>query len=329
MYCQLETIPEDLLKVEGLKKLNLSSNLFALEDLSRLAKLKTLEVLRVNRLHAEKHVLPDYIQELKSLKELYCTNCNLSHIPFWLPILRNLKVLDISSNPIDTIPKTLVKCTRLETLIMAYGKGYLGFLPEDEKGRFGIKKLDLRQTPLVNTRSILKAICTYKKLEELNLHSANVYSDMLGDIGALSKLKTLDLLGTNLDEFPLALTTLEHLEFLDLRQTAIEELPKEIAKLKKLKSLAIGGNSTYRRNVLFIPNSFQELEALESLRIENVNWMALPDFIGDLPSLEALYLRNVCKEVKTDYEYELFPVADLSQCIHGLKKNENVRVILL
>ena len=60
--------------------------------------------------------LPLFIQQLKGLKRLIVTRCQLKSIPAWVGQLSNLETLDLSNNPLETLPNSLMQLHKLQEL---------------------------------------------------------------------------------------------------------------------------------------------------------------------------------------------------------------------
>ncbi|GLU05983.1 hypothetical protein SLE2022_230540 [Rubroshorea leprosula] len=142
------------------------------------------------------------------------SNSNLSEIPesFFGEML-TLKVLDLSSTAVETLPTSISKLKNLSTLRLQLCKK-LKYLP---------------------------SLANLKELKKLDLHRAGIEVVPQG-MGMLISLEYLDLLFCpNLKEIPtgilLNLSSLQYLAVCFLRETTIVRNFEEVARLKKLETL--------------------------------------------------------------------------------------------
>ncbi|GLU05991.1 hypothetical protein SLE2022_230610 [Rubroshorea leprosula] len=163
------------------------------------------------------------------------SNSNLSEIPesFFEEMLA-LKVLDLSSTAIETLPNSISKLKNLSTLRLQLCKK-LKYLPS-----------------LANLRG----------LKKLDLHRAGIEVVPQG-MGMLISLEYLDLLFcTNLKEIPtgilLNLSSLQYLAVCCLRETTIVRNFEEVARLKKLETLECNFNGIQDFN--YFVNKFKDFQ---------------------------------------------------------------------
>ena len=107
-------------------------------------------------------------------------------------------------------------------------------------------------------------------------------------IGALKKLRMLDLGHNRLSEIPEALGDLDGLsDFLYMHDNRLTTLPVSLARLKKLRYLNISENA-----FAVLPESVCAMDGLLELRVTDNQLDSLPDSIGRLSRLRELHLRN-------------------------------------
>ena len=111
--CDIEILPNNIDKLQGLKILNLIGNkIYHLPNsIGNLKNLTSLQ-LGVNKLDS----LPASIGNLKKLRTLVIGNNNFTSIPYCVTKLISLETLSIKSSRIDEMPRGLVNLVNLKTL---------------------------------------------------------------------------------------------------------------------------------------------------------------------------------------------------------------------
>tara|TARA_R110002072_G_scaffold64203_4_gene159653 strand:- start:97194 stop:97760 length:567 start_codon:yes stop_codon:yes gene_type:complete len=79
-----------------------------------------------------------------------------------------------------------------------------------------------------------------------------------------SSIKTLFLVGMNLETFPNWILEMHELETLDLSKNHLTEIPKELSQLKKLNRINIDSNKLEK-----LPECFLEMPQLNHLSMDN------------------------------------------------------------
>ncbi|GLU05990.1 hypothetical protein SLE2022_230600 [Rubroshorea leprosula] len=163
------------------------------------------------------------------------SNSNLSEIPesFFGEML-TLKVLDLSSTAVETLPTSISKLKNLSTLRLQLCKK-LKYLP---------------------------SLANLKGLKKLDLHRAGIEVVPQG-MGMLISLEYLDLLFCpNLKEIPIGLllnlSSLQYLAVCCLRETTIVRNFQEVARLKKLETLECNFDDIQHFNSLV--NKFKDFQ---------------------------------------------------------------------
>ncbi|MEQ8382450.1 MAG: COR domain-containing protein [Coleofasciculus sp. A1-SPW-01] len=144
---------------------------------------------------------------------------------------------------------------------------------------------------------------------ELDLSDNNI-QELPAEIGQLTALQSLYLIGNNIQELPAEIVQLTSLQSLYLYGNNIQELPAEIVQLTALQSLEIIGNKLqelpaeigqltalqslylYGNNIQELPAEIGQLTALQSLDLSDNNIQKLPPQIGQLIALQSLQLWN-------------------------------------
>jgi hypothetical protein len=144
-----------------------------------------------------------------------------------------------------------------------------------------------------------------KKLELQNQRITSIPNE----IGELTKLEELHLLGNAIVEIPTAIGELVNLRVLSLARNSIKELPIEIGKLEGLQELYLDRNclislpeeigQLVNLDLLFLienqlsslPKRFTEMRSLRWVTLARNRLKALPSVKeGELPKLRTLYL---------------------------------------
>lgn len=99
---QLEYLPKDFESLENIKqiKITFSPKLNVEELIRNIDQLQTLETLEIK--YCNLGFLPSNIEDLKNIKNLVLRGNNLTSIPYAIT-QTNLKILDVRSNPIETL----------------------------------------------------------------------------------------------------------------------------------------------------------------------------------------------------------------------------------
>jgi Leucine-rich repeat (LRR) protein len=192
---------------------------------------------------------------------------------------KHLKSLNIQGNELTTLPASIRKNRRLESLWLGNGK---------------LKTIDFRGL---------------RRLNDLNLYNAGLDA-VPPSIAKLKRLKVLDLYYNNLTELPARLGRLRRLEQLALSHNKLKNLPTRLSKLKKLQMLY-----AHHNEIGTLPDRFDRLRrlrlldlgynffstsppvldrigALEDIDLSGNNLQELSPGLSNLPNLKKLYLRN-------------------------------------
>ena len=169
---KLSSLPHDLRRFGGLRRLDLSCN----------------ELLR----------LPEWIKELKNLEELVLDENCLQELPEEVFLLSSLRILSVASNELATISRNVVRLARLEVLDL-WGN-QLGELPGLSTLR-QLKELNVGGNRL--TRLPLGLIhCRHLHTLAAN---ANFLTELHPEIGEISSLVNLGISNNRLTALPASL----------------------------------------------------------------------------------------------------------------------------
>lgn len=158
-----------------------------------------------------------------------CLFFRLPKLPAAIGKLRNLRILILDTNELQTLPPQICHLEHLQQLLLS--NNFLKNLPD------GFNNL--------------------RSLEGLHLAN-NRFTEFPEDICLLQKLKFLDFSSNRLQELPRNICKLRRLETLLLLYNELTELPDSIGKLSKVRTLWLGCN-----NLTSLPRSFAKLSNLD------------------------------------------------------------------
>lgn len=199
--------------------------------------------------------LPKELARLQQIKVLDLSLNPLRSIPASVFELRNLQSLTLQSTELDSIPKQIAQLKSLTQLDLSCHPDArpnpLRRLPDALGKLTELRRLDLHQ--LESLAEMPDFIGKLKKLEELNMADCTKIKleAALEVISNLTNLKRLNLMHLKGDKLlPKTIGKLRALEWLNLYGCALQELPKELANLSNLRYLNLRGNR--------IPNDAQK-----------------------------------------------------------------------
>ena len=249
-----------------------------------------------------------FLGNLTNIRHLHLAHMNLDTLPPEIGFCDKLETLDISGNPIDHIPETLVECRRLYQLKVNYktfyklldpymlqlideGKIRSEHIPQVIFELESLRTLDLSQTK----SNSIPFEHQLMNLTELYL-SNNYFFDIPESICNMKQLRILDMSYNRLTFFPEYFAKLQCLEVLNLTWNKLPVLPKSILLLPVLKTLILHHNQIHtidkeisrcssllrvdlsHNQISFVPLEFCSLNQLETLdlrynKIENLPLM--------------------------------------------------------
>lgn len=236
----LTMIRENVSNVKGLKMRN---NCFGANDFHLLRMFPELEMLDLgeseqllylNRwLHETKlKSLPQDLLNLRNLKRLSLSKCEIESFPMDLLQMEQLEALVLHGNNIKTIPHEISVLTDLKYLNL--GNCHLSEFPNEILSLSELTNLIIDDN---NLKQIPDDISLLSNLEILRLRSTNI-SKLPDSIGMLTNLKYLDIsMDTLYDQYPNSITELPYsfgglinLEGLRLNLSRIHTSHNQIAR---------------------------------------------------------------------------------------------------
>lgn len=282
---------------------------------------KSNRVIGIGLRGRELSTLPKSIGLLKSLKIVALSYNDLTSFPEFIENLKSLEILYLDNNKLTILPESIGNLESLQTLIL--NRNYFETLPESIGDQKSLRTLGL----CYNKFSVLpKSIGNLKSLEILSL-GHNKFTTLPESIGNLKYLEFLGLDDNKISTLPEFIGNLESLRELHIKNNLFTTLPETIKILAK-RGVMIEEDveEALKKIVPFrkarIPRF--EVEVLKTLEkqlgkqfklikeikgdtqmgfiaernrvigigMNNCDVSSLPESIGDLTSLQELYLYN-------------------------------------
>ena len=242
----------------------------------------------------------------KLLRQKQITNLNLENnkisiIPEWIQELTNLKVLYLSSNPINDIGP-LTPLADLEVIHLNNNR--ITHIPDDITNLGRLKRLFINGNLLDNLPGSLGQL---KELKFL-LAAENNIENISENLFDLPKLETLNLFNNRLIHISENLCHLKSLNYLQLSMNQIESLPEAIGQ--NVNITALGAFSNKLRH---IPAQLEKLKGLANLnvgdnnisRIENVpeSIQQISVYANPVTFIDQALLNSFRNSTRGNYEY--------------------------
>ncbi|XP_036307731.1 protein flightless-1 homolog isoform X5 [Pipistrellus kuhlii] len=279
-------LPEELAALQKLEHLSVShNNLTTLHgELSSLPSLRAI-VARANSL--KNSGVPDDIFKLDDLSVLDLSYNQLTECPRELENAKNMLVLNLSHNSIDTIPNQLfINLTDL--LYLDLSENHLESLPPQMRRLVHLQTLVLNGNPLLHAQ--LRQLPALTALQTLHLRNTQrTQSNLPTSLEGLSNLTDVDLSCNDLTRVPECLYTLSSLRRLNLSSNQIAELSLCIDQWVHVETLNLS-----RNQLTSLPSAICKLTKLKKLYLNsnNLDFDGLPSGIGKLASLEEFMAAN-------------------------------------
>ncbi|XP_014398336.1 PREDICTED: protein flightless-1 homolog isoform X3 [Myotis brandtii] len=279
-------LPEELAALQKLEHLSVSHNhLTTLHgELSSLPSLRAI-VARANSL--KNSGVPDDIFKLDDLSVLDLSYNQLTECPRELENAKNMLVLNLSHNSIDTIPNQLfINLTDL--LYLDLSENRLESLPPQMRRLVHLQTLVLNGNPLQHAQ--LRQLPALTALQTLHLRNTQrTQSNLPTSLEGLSNLTDVDLSCNDLTRVPECLYTLSSLRRLNLSSNQIAELSLCIDQWVHVETLNLS-----RNQLTSLPSAICKLTKLKKLYLNSnhLDFDGLPSGIGKLASLEEFMAAN-------------------------------------
>ncbi|XP_003791092.1 protein flightless-1 homolog isoform X1 [Otolemur garnettii] len=302
-------LPEELAALQKLEHLSVShNNLTTLHgELSSLPSLRAI-VARANSL--KNSGVPDDIFKLDDLSVLDLSYNQLTECPRELENAKNMLVLNLSHNSIDTIPNQLF-INLIDLLYLDLSENRLESLPPQLRRLVHLQTLVLNGNPLLHAQ--LRQLPAMTALQTLHLRNTQrTQSNLPTSLEGLSNLADVDLSCNDLTRVPECLYTLPslrrlnlssnqitelslcidqwvHVETLNLSRNQLTSLPSAICKLTRLKKLYLNSN---KLDFDGLPSGIGKLTSLEEFMAASNNLELIPESLCRCPKLRKLVLNK-------------------------------------
>jgi Leucine-rich repeat (LRR) protein len=285
--------------------------------------IEELDLSNIERYSSDLNKLENFLEAILSLNHLKKSDLRFNHLTK-IPIISNnsieildlsynkilqlpdlsklieLKILNLKSNRLRTLPETIGKILKLKTLNLR--NNMLKNLPKSLSYITSLKILDLHGNKLTNLGfdfspsiselelgwnsfvAIPNNIKSLTLLEKLGL-GGNKIENLPNWIGLFSLLRELDLYDNKITTIPESIGLLNTLEKLNLRNNHLRSLPSSVRNLSSLKNLNLSWNK-----FTFLPEWIGSLSSLEELNLWGNQLATLPNSLSSLSSLKILDL---------------------------------------
>jgi Leucine-rich repeat (LRR) protein/serine/threonine protein phosphatase PrpC len=276
---QLETLPPEISRLVGLRKLDLQCNRLAWlpEEIGALTQLRTLQ-LRQNALKT----LPIQLAQCTALSELNVgDNALVSLSPFLDQdhgLFGSLRVLQAWNNQLTALPPSIGRLSQLVELDVSQNQ--LQALPADLSGLRVLERLSLFRNQLTSLPASLGAC---EALVELNLFGNQLIS-LPPQIGQLHRLRKLILTNNLLESLPREIGDCSSLVSLEVALNHLSSLPEELFDLTALQELNLASNLLPQ-----LPESISRLSRLCKLHVAYNRMLDLPEGLQALQQLRELW----------------------------------------
>ena len=260
-------------------------------------KLKTIKIDSMEHMNK----LPIALKELKKLKEICITNCNIETIPNWINGLMNLEILDLQNNKIIRIPKELSELKELISLNL--NGNQISEIPIEFVNLKRLKDLNLGNNNFdvipevlleLNIRNlnisenyIHRLPSNWKKIQDSMNTFECIQKIPIEEADGVLKLGKLIELSFNPLILPFNINQLKNLSKLVITECKNTELPPEICLLKQLVILKI-----LNGRLLRLPENIHLLSELRELHVTNNLLSTLPRSIGALRKIKKINIKD-------------------------------------
>ncbi|MGY4772588.1 leucine-rich repeat domain-containing protein [Kribbella sp. CWNU-51] len=207
-------------------------------------------------------VLDSGLRQQAGVDELYLHENQLTELPEWLGELTELRILDLSHQPLKALPD-LGRLQRLEFLYVS--DLAITELPPTLGALTSLLYLGATDNGMT---SVPESLGRLGNLIELRLYG-NRLTELPESYGDLANLRELHLDRNAIDRLPATFDQLTELRILSLRANALTDFPVQLSRLPHLRHLDLRANHlTYLPDLP--PNAFPALEKLD------LRWLSLP-----------------------------------------------------
>jgi hypothetical protein len=183
----------------------------------------------------------------------------LTEFPEEMFLNKDVKVIRLYGNHIDSIPDRISELVNLEKLYL--GKNNLTYIPASIGELKNLKILSLQYNEL---DTLPNEISDLEGLEQLLLNQ-NKLLTLPDSIGKLKKLEVLQVKFNQLETLPESIGQCENLAFIYLNRNNLDSLPVSMAQLTSLRELYLSGAGP----LLQVPEEMCDLRYFELIEIDH------------------------------------------------------------
>ncbi|XP_078582505.1 uncharacterized protein LOC144865562 [Branchiostoma floridae x Branchiostoma japonicum] len=303
-------------KTDSPRKLSTTSKTDSPKKLSTTSKAPARKPSRKESVHHEEEdeeesgwteaYLRARMKDTDSTKELDLSKKLLDEIPPDVFSIKEVEILDVSDNPIGSIPVNIASLSNLTEMTAA------GCDLREVSGNVSrctyLKKIDFSRNPHIATLP-----ATMKQLQYLKyvaLSSCELKS-LPKNLTLLATIETLDLSNNALESLPSTISGFKRVKVLILNDNAFRTIPESIKSLGRLDCLEMKRNKLNNHqgdlvlnvpaklkildledncSLSLVPDGLENLEVIESLNFSYCGVETLPDSIGQISTLKEIHL---------------------------------------
>lgn len=203
------------------------------------------------------------------------------------------------------IPQELSKLTNLKELVISYSD--FKYLPDSVHKLTKLRTLKLYNCRYVDWYQLFEGLARIPSLRELEISECKILQ-IPANIKKLQKLTHLNLSGNDMKSLSTSVGDLKDLQAIDISNNALSELPGAIMQCNILQHVNLKMNPELQLKKVL--TTLAELPNLAYLELSDVN--RLPAVIGDLGSLQKLFLSNSRLQTVPRYFENLVQLRELS-----------------
>ena len=289
-YLQLEqmkslSVEEALKKPTKAKKVRLQQG-----DLNKdLSSLQNIEYIGLK--NGVTH-LPKSITTLKNLKVLDLSSNQFAYLPDDIGKLQNLVVLHITHTKIKNFPNSIGKLDKLKVLSL----NTLNQLPKNLTKMKSLQRIYLNEPGKLDLKVFFKALAELPKLKRINAVDVRDFPNELIELKTLQEVFIPYSKHLHPNVFK-QLAKQKNLRHLIINFANVDSLPESFIGLDKLEILDLRGHSfSDLSNPLRVISKFKNLRILH---LAGGTFTKMPPEIGLLTNLEELYIWNKANNLKT------------------------------
>eukprot|EP00210_Caulerpa_lentillifera_P006156 g5883.t1 len=241
---------------------------------------------------------------------------------FSLDRFSHIKLLDLSGNGLEIVPKDLFTLPRLKSLNLANNKLISLFLDGDDFDKrikivvLNISGNRLQSLPqdISSFKSLLELFASNNSLrclptgfQELQVQDVflaeNYFNELPVELMTVKKsIRRLSLTGCGISKLPEDVTRLKNLKYLDFSFNKISSVPQTVNTWTQIEVLNLGFNPLER-----FPDPLSSLSSLVELNLNQTGIQQLPMEFGKLKNLRTLQMEGCCLNNDLESLYRINP----------------------